>query len=271
MQFQRNNFFAYNDTYKQIEGFWAPTTTGGAMKINCALGEGVDHKIYINITTQTFAQRFFSAFASFITLGYVKDFFKNEIRLIRTCNIDFAEVKSIIIHYYQDMVSAKVAAVNTDMLTKKFFRSLTTVQSSRSNTPFSPPTPLTSEQLAVADKLKRSTIIIVRNVLTFFLDPKIREMNPLELKKVLDVAKEDTVPSLNLRSEKFFFKMMQPIDQMINEMKGMKEAFTTLAVKSGDSDIRKKIVEGIACGYLNNLMEELDIENPSIVDNIINS
>ena len=101
------------------------------------------------------------------------------------------------------------------------------------------------------------------------MNPRIRDMSPSELKEVLEVAQEDYPVIIEERTQKFFNCMMHSINFMLNDLKGMKESFDNLARISGDSNIRNKLIQSIAFGYIKNLMEEFDLEDISIVDQMI--
>lgn len=265
----KNEFFIYSDSSKSIHGFWKTTKNWGSVKINCSVR--ANSKIQLVIMTQTFSQRIFSGIACFLTVGNVKKFFKNTCSIDQVCNMSFDEVKQAVASCYQQITAAKKAECNVNKLALDFFSIKKTCPAAESQ-----PTPeiSTSEslatlsplQLVVADKLKQSTVLIIRNILMFFMDPKIRAMGPEELKEVLDIARAEFPVQMAKRTEKFFRKIMHMIDLTLDSMQGLPEAFKALVSSSGDPDIRSKLVEGIAFPFINNLLHEFDRENIAIVD-----
>lgn len=277
MKIKNEDFFVYSDTSKTIEGCWKTTNVKGSVKISCEVED--DHKIHITLITQTLGQRILSGIAEFFTFGCIKHLFRSSTSIIRECNVDFEEVKNTVALCYCEIIASKTADHNINRLSSEVFTCLSSRKPSVSpNLNFQGDALITSlqatsalapEQVILADKLKQSTVVVVKNVLMFFMNPKVRTMTPFELKEVLEVAQEQYHFQMNERAEKFFRKMMPAIDLMLDGMKGMPEAFEALARTAEDPGIRRKLVEGIAFPFFNNLLQELDRESASIVDQIV--
>lgn len=272
-----NDYFIYDDVPKQLTGFWKATKGWGTVKISGQIEK--DCSFHLVLTVQTLAQRFFSGIITIFTFGIVRNWFKTEKAIdFESCS-GFEKVKEIVISCYQEMSVVSSTAQNVNEVCTKIFSQLSAKKNGSSDslaqsepdaaTSAVHPLPLTPMQEIITNKLKQSTVNIVGNVLRFFMNQNVREMSPAELKEVLEVVREEMPPQVDERTKMFLSKMMEAIDQMLNAMKGMPEAFEALAHSSGDPEIRKKIVEGIALPFVKSLAQEFDRENTSIIDSMI--
>lgn len=72
------------------------------------------------------------------------------------------------------------------------------------------------------------------------------------------------------RTNKFFQKLMEPINLSLNAIPSVSNGFAMLASFTNDPEIRDKVVKGVAFPFIKELMIDLDNIKTSIVDDMIN-
>jgi hypothetical protein len=76
---------------------------------------------------------------------------------------------------------------------------------------------------------------------------------------------------LDERTSRFFRKMMEAINPAIDSIPTLKSSFQIFETVTGETQLCKKFVEGIALPHVKTMINELDAIQPSIVDDVIAS
>jgi hypothetical protein len=134
--------------------------------------------------------------------------------------------------------------------------------------------PLTNLQQLVTDKLTQTTERILTNIKDttqglFEEMANNRGLKPHEFAEIFVKPKIAPLPEADERTTKFFKCMMTAVDEEIGKRPPLLQSFMMLTMVSNDTDIRKKIVEGIAFPPVQQLIKDFDIMKTSIVDDII--
>jgi translation initiation factor 2B subunit (eIF-2B alpha/beta/delta family) len=127
--------------------------------------------------------------------------------------------------------------------------------------------PVTNLQQDVADKLTKTTIKVTRDFLLLMISS-----HKMDAKTFVDThvtPKQAPLSQIDERTSKFFQKMMQAVNEQIDQFPSYLESFVKLQQATEDADIRKKLLEGIAFPSVKELITDLDGIKPSIIDDII--
>lgn len=127
--------------------------------------------------------------------------------------------------------------------------------------------PLTELQKQVSLKLAQTTIDIVKETLETLVS--CTKMSPSDFVRTEIAPRQAPLSMLDERTSRFFKKMMGAVNEEIDKRAGLPQGFAMLAMSLGDSEIRKKMLEGIALPHVKRLMIDLDGMKTSIIDNII--
>ena len=131
------------------------------------------------------------------------------------------------------------------------------------------PPPFTDRQKRVMVKLTQTVAKINFEVLVMV---KMNEKSdPKLFVETFITPKQAALTQLDERTNKFFQKVMTPVNAGITQLPSLPPFFQKLGEYPAinDPDIGNKLVRGIALPHVKNLMVEFDRESPTIVNDLI--
>lgn len=128
------------------------------------------------------------------------------------------------------------------------------------------PTNLSPLQKEVADKLRKTTNKIVKDVITVLVTSKSVSVNAFIDTHVL--KKDHNLSKLNQRTQKFSQQLLAIVNEDLNKIPTLSQSFDALASYVKDPDVRRKLVTGIALPSIKELVLDFDAVKTSIIDNI---
>lgn len=129
--------------------------------------------------------------------------------------------------------------------------------------------PLTDIQQTVNTRLTETTVKVVKEVIQTIVNSS--SMSAQTFVETQITPRQAPLSEIDERTGMFFQKMMGAINEEINKVPSLSQSFMIFAMFTGDQQIRKKLVEGIALPHIKNLIINLDEIKTSIVDDIIKS
>lgn len=128
------------------------------------------------------------------------------------------------------------------------------------------PSQLSPLQNEVADKLRKTTNQIVKDVITVLVKSKSISVHSFIEEYVL--KQDNDLSKLDRRTQLFSQQMLAVVNEDLNKIPSLSQSFDALASFIKDPHIRAKLVSGIALPSIKKLVLDLDAIKTSIIDDI---